>query len=255
MNFEKIKNTMIKFLEEEANKIGIKNVIVGISGGLDSAIVAVLAQEVFKDGTHGVLMPSHYSSDSSINDAKELCDKFNISYEIISIEPMVKAYEQSMGNDKLRIGNFSARMRMAVLYDLSSKYNGIVIGTGNKSEILLGYGTIYGDTACAINPLGEIYKSDEFEFARFLGIPQSIIDKKPSADLWENQSDEDELGYTYKELDDIMKQLIDNQIPKQTLIDNKVSQKAIEMIEDRIRKNSFKGKMPPIATLGQYYKG
>jgi NAD+ synthase len=201
------------------------------------------------------LMPSQYSSDSSVADAKELCEKFDISYETVSIAPMVEAYENNMDSDKLRIGNFSARMRMSVLYDLSSKYNAIVIGTGNRSEILLGYGTIYGDTACAINPLAQIYKSDEFEFAKFIGVPDAIINKKPSADLWENQSDEDELGYSYKELDDVLKRLVDDGVSKEDLVSDGISSDMIDMINRRIKANEFKGKMPPFAILGSYYKG
>ena len=123
-----------------------------------------------------------------------------------------------MEHDKLRIGNFSARMRMSVLYDISARDQSLVVGTSNKSELLLGYGTIFGDIACAINPIGEIYKSDEFEFARFLNVPQSILTKKPSADLWANQSDEEELGYTYKELDDAMKLLVDAKKSKEEMV-------------------------------------
>jgi NAD+ synthase len=132
-------------------------------------------------------MPSQYSSDSSIEDAVELCKKFDIKYETVEISPMIEGYfnNNDKNADALRVGNLSARMRMAVLYDISARDNSLVIGTSNKSEILLGYGTLYGDTACAINPIGQMYKSDEFEFARFLGVTDAIIEKKPSADLWE----------------------------------------------------------------------
>jgi len=250
MNYANIKQQLIKFLKDEVKKTGLDKVVVGISGGLDSAIVAVLCKEVFGDNMRGVFMPSHMSSDASINDAKELCEKFNISYEIIEIADMVKGYfDNSKTSTPLRIGNLSARMRMSVLYDISARDNSLVIGTSNKSEILLGYGTLFGDTACAINPIGQMYKSDAFEFARFIGVTDAIIDKKPSADLWEGQSDEDDLGYTYKVMDDVLKELIDNGKTKEQLLVNGVDEKLINMLQYRVKANAFKGKLPTIANI------
>ena len=217
-NWKKIKEDLIFFLKDEVSKAGLNKVTVGLSGGLDSAVVAILCQESFKENLNCVLMPSQFSSQSSIDDAIELCEKFDIKYEIISIEPMVSGFIKNMNEDRLRIGNFSARMRMAVLYDVSSREKSLVVGTSNKSEILLGYGTIFGDTACAINPIGEIYKSDEFEFAKILGVTDAILNKAPSADLWEGQSDEAELGYTYKQMDDLLKLMIDENKSKEELI-------------------------------------
>ena len=250
MNWQNIKNQMTKFLKDEVEKIGLSKVIVGLSGGLDSAIVAVLCKEVFKDNLKVVLMPSHMSSDNSAKDAIELCKKFNIKYEIVEIAPMVKGYFDNIKDaSALRIGNLSARMRMSVLYDISARDDSLVVGTSNKSEILLGYGTLYGDTACAINPIGQMYKSDEFEFARFLGVTDTIINKKPSADLWEGQSDEQELGYTYKTMDNVLKQLIDENISSVDLIKAGVEEELINMLEYRIKTNAFKGKLPIIANI------
>ncbi len=250
MNYENIKKQMLNFLENEVANAGLKDVVVGISGGLDSAIVAVLCQEVFGKRLHGVFLPSHFSSDASIIDAKELCDKFNISYEVVEIAPMVKGYfDHIKDSTPLRIGNLSARMRMSVLYDISAKYNALVVGTSNKSEILLGYGTLYGDTACAINPIGEMYKSDEYNFAKYLGVPDSIINKKPSADLWEGQSDEEELGYSYKAMDDVLKQLVDDNKTREELISNDVDKALIDMLQYRIKANAFKGRLPKIAKI------
>ncbi len=209
-DWKKIKQYLISFLKDEVSKAGFEKVTVGLSGGLDSAVVAILCKEAFGKNLNCVLMPSQFSSQSSIEHAIEVCEKFDIRYDIVSIEPMVSAFLKNMDNDKLRIGNFSARMRMSVLYDISFKEKSLVVGTSNKSELLLGYGTIFGDIACAINPIGEIYKSDEFEFAKLLGVPESILTKAPSADLWEGQSDEDELGHTYKEIDDLLKLMVDD---------------------------------------------
>jgi len=162
---------------------------------------------------------------------------------------MVKAYSPNMNGDKLRIGNYSARVRMSVLYDISARDNSLVVGTSNKSEILLGYGTIFGDVACAINPVGEMYKSDEFEFAKFLNVTDAIVNKKPSADLWEGQSDEDDLGYTYKQMDDALKQIVDNKVSRDEAVQKGFEAKLIDMLEHRIKTNAFKGKLPVIANI------
>jgi len=249
MDWKNIKEQLITFLKDEVKKAGLQRVTVGLSGGLDSAIVAILCKEAFDKNMSCVLMPSHYSSEGSVSHALEVCKKFDIDYEIVEIAPMVEGHEKFMAGDKLRIGNFSARMRMSVLYDVSARDNSLVVGTSNKSEILLGYGTIFGDIACAINPIGEMYKSDEYEFGKFLGVPESILTKRPSADLWEGQSDEDELGYSYKQMDDILKKLVDEGVSKDELLSSGVDKELIDMLEYRMKANAFKGKLPTIAKI------
>ena len=249
IDWKNIKLDLIKFLKDEVEKTGLKKVTMGLSGGLDSAVVAILCKEAFGDNLNCVLMPSQFSSQSSTDHAIEVCEKFNIKYEIISIEPMVSGFIKNMDEDRLRIGNFSARMRMSVLYDVSSREKSIVVGTSNKSEILLGYGTIFGDIACAINPIGQMYKSDEFEFARLLGVPESILNKAPSADLWEGQSDEEELGHSYKEMDDLLKAMIDEKKSKEELINLGFEEEFINKIDYRVKSNAFKGKLPVIANI------
>ena len=249
IDWKNIKLDLIKFLKDEVEKTGLKKVTMGLSGGLDSAVVAILCKEAFGENLNCVLMPSQFSSKSSIEHALEVCEKFDIKYEIISIEPMVSGFIKNMDEDRLRIGNFSARMRMSVLYDVSSREKSIVVGTSNKSEILLGYGTIFGDIACAINPIGQIYKSDEFEFARLLGVPESILNKAPSADLWEGQSDEEELGHSYKEMDDLLKAMIDEKKSKEELINLGFEEEFINKIDYRVKSNAFKGKLPVIANI------
>ena len=249
IDWKNIKLDLIKFLKDEVEKTGLKKVTMGLSGGLDSAVVAILCKEAFGDNLNCVLMPSQFSSQSSTDHAIEVCEKFNIKYEIISIEPIVSGFIKNMDEDRLRIGNFSARMRMSVLYDVSSREKSIVVGTSNKSEILLGYGTIFGDIACAINPIGQIYKSDEFEFARLLGVPESILNKAPCADLWEGQSDEEELGHSYKEMDDLLKAMIDEKKSKEELINLGFEEEFINKIDYRVKSNAFKGKLPVIANI------
>lgn len=249
INWENIKKQLQEFLKNELEKTGLDRVTVGVSGGLDSAVVSILCKETFGDKMSAVLMPSQFSSKSSVEDAIELCEKFDIKYEIKSIAPMVEAYIENMDEDRLRIGNFSARMRMSVLYDTSSRDKSIVVGTSNKSELLLGYGTIFGDIACAINPIGEIYKSDEFEFARYLGVTEAILNKKPSADLWEGQSDEEELGHSYKEMDEVLKLLIDAGKSKEEVMALGHDEALIDRLVYRNKANAFKGKLPVIANI------
>lgn len=249
INWNHIEEQLIDFLKKQVEKTGLNRVTVGLSGGLDSAVVAVLCKKAFDKNMSCVLMPSQFSSQSSIDDAKKLCEKFSIDYEVVDISAMINAYIDKMDNDKLRIGNYSARVRMSVLYDISSRDSSIVVGTSNKSELLLGYGTIFGDIACAINPIGEIYKSDEFEFAKHLGVIDEIINKKPSADLWEGQTDEDELGYTYKQMDDALKLLVDDNKNEEEIIALGYEKKLVDMLKYRIKANEFKGKLPVIANI------
>ncbi|RBQ29980.1 NAD+ synthase [Aliarcobacter vitoriensis] len=249
IDWKKVKQNLINFLQEEVSKTGLNSVTLGLSGGLDSAIVAVLCKEAFEDNLNCVLIPSQFSSKASVDDALELCRNFDIRYEIVELEPILNAYLQNMQNDNLRIGNFCARLRMTILYDISAREKSLVVGTSNKSEILLGYGTIFGDTACAINPIGNIYKSDLFEFAKFLGVTQNIIDKKPSADLWEGQSDEDDLGFSYLKIDSLLKVMIDENKSKDELLSLGFEELFIEKISKRVKINEFKRRLPTIAKI------
>ena len=244
-----IKQNLMSFLKEEVLKTGLKKVTLGLSGGLDSAVVAVLCKEVLDDNLNCVLMPSQFSSKASIDDAIELCKKFDIKYEIVSIEPMLSAYLKNMQESSLRIGNFSARLRMSVLYDISARENSLVVGTSNKSELLLGYGTIFGDLACALNPIGNIYKSDLFEFAKYLGVNDSIVNKAPSADFFEGQSDEADLGYSYAKIDSLLKKMIDENRSKDELLALGFEDEFIEDIKKRVKINEFKRKLPIIAKI------
>ena len=238
------------FLENEIKKTGLSKVVVGLSGGLDSAVVAVLAQKVFKDDLLCVKMPSQYSSQSSLDDADELCRDFNLHSITCSIEPMLRAYEEMNTDlDNLRKGNFSSRMRMSTLFDISARESALVLGTSNKSELMLGYGTLYGDLSSAINPIGDLYKSEVFELAEYLNVSRSIIKKPPSADLWDGQSDEADLGYTYKELDTAMKLYVEERLSRDEIIAKGIDAKMLDMIIQKIFRNHFKRKMPVIAKL------
>jgi len=248
--YSQITEYLEHFLENEVKKTGIKKVVVGLSGGLDSAVVAVLAQKVFQDDLLCVKMPSHYSSQNSLDDADELCRDFNMNAITASISPMLESYEAMNPDlDNLRKGNFSSRMRMSTLFDISARENALVLGTSNKSELMLGYGTLYGDLASAINPIGDLYKSEVFELAEYLGVSKSIIKKPPSADLWDGQSDEADLGYTYAQLDKAMKLYVEERLPREEIIAKNIDEKMLDMIIQKIFRNHFKRKMPVIAKL------
>ena len=245
MKWQLIEKFLIKFIYEEITKTGLKRGICGLSGGIDSAVVSVLAKKALGENFKAFMLPSQFSSKSSIEDAKKLCEKFDIDYEIISIAPLINAYKIE---DKVRLGNFSARMRMAILYDKSAELNALVIGTSNKSELMLGYGTLFGDLASAINPIGDLYKTEIFEFAKYLGVNEEIINKPPSADLWRGQSDEKELGYSYSEIDPVLEDFVDNRATKRELLE-KYNKNLVEFVLKKIYQNQFKRKPPIIAKL------
>jgi len=246
--YTQISNYLIAFLKDEVEKTGLKNVVIGLSGGLDSAVVAVLAHKAFGDRLLSVKMPSQFSSQSSLDDADELCEKFGIRHETRDISGLLNAY----GIDDLsplRVGNLSSRFRMVNLYDISARENALVLGTSNKSELMLGYGTLFGDLSSALNPIGDLYKTEVFELARSLGVPDSIVNKPPSADLWEGQSDENELGYTYAQLDAVLKKHIEERSSEKELLEEGFEEPLVKMVIKRIYQNQFKRRMPLIAKL------
>ena len=246
--YSQISSYLTAFLKDEVEKTGLKNVVIGLSGGLDSAVVAVLAHMAFGDRVLSVKMPSQFSSMSSLDDADELCVKFGIKNETKDISGLLKAYGIE-GLSPLRVGNLSARFRMINLYDISARENALVLGTSNKSELMLGYGTLFGDLASALNPIGDLYKTEVFELARYLGVPESIINKAPSADLWEGQSDENELGYTYAQLDSVLKKYIEERSTEAELLEEGFEEELVKMVIKRIYQNQFKRRMPLIAKL------
>lgn len=243
MDFEKLERKIGNFIKERVNLAGAKGVIVGLSGGLDSALVATLCHKVLNDSVFALIMPSKSSNEANLKDALMLCESLNLAYETVQIQPILDAFTKSChALDKTRLGNLCARIRMSLLYDFSALKGYLVVGTSNKSERMLGYGTIYGDLACAFNPIGELYKSDIFEFAKFLALPQCFIDKAPSADFYEGQSDEGELGFKYADIDELLKALK----KANTQIIAKADKNLLEMVEKRIKKNAFKNAMPTI---------
>lgn len=246
--YEQISHYLIAFLKDEVLKTGIQNVVVGLSGGLDSAVVSVLAHKAFGDKLLNIKMPSQFSSQSSLDDADALCEKFGLRSETRDITALLEAYNiEEMSS--LRIGNLSSRFRMINLYDVSARDGALVLGTSNKSELMLGYGTLYGDLASAVNPIGDLYKTEVFELARYLGVPDCIVNKAPSADLWEGQSDENELGYTYEQLDGVLKRYVDERSTEKELLAEGFEEDLVKMIIKKIYQNQFKRRLPLVAKL------
>lgn len=250
---KKIAKQITDFLRTEALNAGFSKGVIGLSGGIDSAVSAYLSTLALgKENMHFVLMPYRTSSKESVTDAMKVVNALGVSHSIIDITSMVDAYIDNYCNDgvsDIRKGNIMARMRMIVLYDFSVKMNALVIGTGNKTEILLGYTTIFGDSACAINPVGDLYKTRLRSLAAYLNIPDSIIKKKPSADLWAGQTDEGEMGFSYEEVDRYLFNKIDEKKSEKQLIDMGFNRKFIEKVDNMIKKNRFKSLPPLIARL------
>jgi NAD+ synthase len=239
------------FIKSEITRVGFTRAVVGLSGGIDSALSFVLAVETLgAENVLAVRMPYRASSPDSLEHAQLLIDQFKVPSETIDITPMVEPlFECDPGMSKIRKGNIMARERMIVLYDQSEVFKGLIVGTSNKTEILLGYSTQWGDAACAMNPIGDLYKTQVWQLSQALEIPQPIIDKAPSADLWEGQTDEDELGFTYAEVDKLLYLLVDQRYSPQECVDAGFDEKFVAVVVKRIRRNQFKRMQPPIAKL------
>jgi len=254
LNPEKIITTIKRFLTNMILRAGSDGYVVGLSGGIDSSLSATLAVEaVGADKVFGIMMPYKSSSGSSIADAKKLIEKLNINYTLIDISPMIDVYYDKINDtNRLRAGNKMARERMSILFDKAHEMNRLVLGTGNRSEICLGYTTWYGDSACSVNPLGELYKSEVRQLSKILEIPDSIISKPPTADLWEGQTDEGEIGITYEQIDNLLIDLIDNNIHSISKLEQKGNKLSdISRVVSLINSNFFKRKLPEIAPLNR----
>ena len=239
------------FLQDELYKIGVKKAVLGLSGGVDSAVVACMAKQALgPENVHAIIMPYKNSSPESREHAELLAKQISISFEINDISTAVDAFFETREDaDSLRRGNRMARERMCCLYDYSSKTGALVLGTSNKTELLLGYGTIFGDLASAINPIGDLYKSEIWQLAEFLNVPREIIKKPPTADLWVGQTDEQELGYSYREIDQLLYYLVDERYPDSFILEKGYKQETIDNIKKRIQRNQFKRRPPLIAKL------
>ncbi|HKJ26201.1 MAG TPA: NAD+ synthase, partial [Anaerolineales bacterium] len=225
--------------------------VIGLSGGIDSAVSCYLAAEALgPENVLGIRMPYKTSSQDSLDDAQTVIADLGVQAKTVEITPMAApAMALIPPDDKVRRGNIMARMRMIVLYDQSEEFKGLVVGTSNKTEILLGYSTLFGDSACAINPIGDLYKTQLRQLARDLGVPDQIIDKPPSADLWAGQTDENELGFTYEEVDRLLYLIVDHRYSPEECIQLGFAESFVQQVVRRIQRNHYKRVLPPIAKL------
>lgn len=251
---EKLVTTILTTaLKEEVEKAGFRRVILGLSGGIDSALSLYLAVKALgKDRVIAVRMPYRTSSPSSLKDAELAIEDTGVESITIDITPQIDAYFQIMPDaSPLRRGNKMARERMSILYDLSAYYHALVVGTSNRTELLLGYGTQYGDTASAINPIGDLWKTQVYQLSAYLNIPEPILLKPPSADLWQDQTDEKELGFRYIDVDRFLYFWIDKQYTREQLKELSFSEEFMNQVMNRVIRNQFKRTMPIILKISQ----
>ena len=246
-----VERILVSFVHEEVGSAGVQRAVLGLSGGIDSAVAAALAARAL--GPENVLalcMPYSASNPQSERDARAVATALGLRYEVVDITAQVDAYFATQTKaDALRRGNKMARERMTILYDRSAEFGGLVIGTSNKTELLLGYGTLFGDMASAVNPLGDLYKTQIFQLARHLQLPAAVIDKAPSADLWKGQTDEQEMGFTYAAVDRLLWDLVEQRLTDAELAAAGHDPALVTRVRRMISRSQFKRRMPIIAKL------
>lgn len=246
-----IEKLLTRFIKEELSKFNFKKGILGLSGGLDSTVCAYLASRALgPKNVIALIMPYKETFGRDVKDAKDLARLLHLKFHIINISPMVDAYYTHFpSKNRILKGNKMARERMSILYDFSEREKALILGTSNKTELLLGYGTIHGDMACAINPMGDLYKTQIRQLARYLNVPAKILRKKPTAGLWDGQTDEGELGLTYHDIDKILYRFVDLRKTKTEIISEGVQKKDLEKIIGLIKSSEFKRHLPPIPKI------
>ena len=245
-----VRKMLVLFIRDETIKAGLKRAVVGVSGGVDSAVTVALACEALgPQNVLGLFTPYRTSSEESRRHALELARKLGFALEEVPITAQVDAYfARRQDVHRVRLGNKMARERKSIEYDRSWP-DGIVLGTSNKTELLLGYGTQFGDMACGINPVGDLYKTQLREVATHLGIPEEIVRKPPTAELWEDQTDEGELGFTYAAADLVLYHMVDRRLRPAELVEHGFDEELVARIRELVRRNHYKRVMPLIAKL------
>ncbi|WP_405350612.1 NAD+ synthase [Fusobacterium animalis] len=251
LNLKEVHNELVEFLRENFKKAGFSKAVLGLSGGIDSALVAYLLRDALgKENVLAIMMPYKSSNPDSLNHAKLVIEDLKINAKTIEITDMIDAYfKNEKEASSLRMGNKMARERMSILFDYSSKENALVVGTSNKTEIYLGYSTQFGDSACALNPIGDLYKTNIWDLSRYLKIPNELIEKKPSADLWEGQTDEQEMGLTYKEADQVLYRMLEENKTVEEVLAEGFNKDLVDNIVRRMNRSEYKRRMPLIAKI------
>lgn len=251
INTEAVRKILTSFILSEISRVGYSRAILNLSGGLDSSLTCYLAVEAL--GAQNVIalfLPYKTSTPDSLEHAEMVIKTLGVQSYTIPITEMVDPLIGRFSDmSRVRQGNIMARTRMIVLYDQSEAFHALPVGTGNKTEILLGYTTLFGDSASAINPLGDLYKTQLRQLAREMGLPSVIIDKPPTADLWVGQTDEGELGFTYEEVDQLLYLLVDQRYKPEDCVQAGFAESFVRAVMERVRRNQFKRLMPPIAKL------
>lgn len=256
-DYEIVEDMLKAFLLNEIQKFGFRSVVIGLSGGIDSAVVCELAARAFGPRqVLALLMPYRSSSPESLEHAGLMVSRLGIESQTIDISPAVDAFISTVPeHEKLRRGNIMARTRMIYLYDLSARERSLVIGTSNKTELLLGYGTLFGDMASAVNPVGDLYKTQLQGLARHLGIPEPLIAKAPSADLWEGQSDEADLGFSYEAVDHLLYMMLEKRMDRQAILSEGIDHAFHDRVRAMVVRNQYKRMMPVIAKISSRTPG
>ena len=251
LNLKEVHNELVEFLRENFKKAGFSKAVLGLSGGIDSALVAYLLRDALgKENVLAIMMPYKSSNPDSLNHAKLVIEDLKINSKTIEITDMIDAYfKNEKEATSLRMGNKMARERMSILFDYSSKENSLVVGTSNKTEIYLGYSTQFGDSACALNPIGDLYKTNIWDLSRYLKIQNELIEKKPSADLWEGQTDEQEMGLTYKEADQVLYRMLEENKTVEEVLAEGFNKDLVDNIVRRMNRSEYKRRMPLIAKI------
>jgi NAD+ synthase len=248
-----LRRILTAFIANEVRKVGVERVVVGLSGGVDSALSCMLAAEAL--GPNNVLaikMPYRTSSPESRAHADLVIAKAGVASLEIEITPQIDAYFARFPDaDRVRQGNKMARERMSILYDHSARWQALVLGTSNKTELLLGYGTLHGDMASAVNPLGDLYKTQVWALAAHVGVPPEIVHKQPTADLWAGQTDEAELGFGYREVDQLLYCMVDLRYSRAELLAAGFPEAFVRRVSEMVRNSQFKRRLPIIAKVSQ----
>ena len=251
----KTEEILVNFIQETLNQSGFSRIVIGLSGGIDSALSCYLSvKAIGAENVLGIRLPYKTSSRESLDYAQLMIDDLGIPSLTIPITEMVDPLANQFPEmNALRKGNIMARCRMIVLYDQSMAFNGLVVGTGNKTEILLGYTTLYGDSACAFNPIGDLYKAQVWQLSEHMGVPEEIISRAPSADLWDGQTDEDELGFTYKQADELLYLMVDERkTPKQCMTLG-YEEPLVNAVVKRVKTSGFKRNPVPVCFLSEHH--
>lgn len=253
INTDLARQILVGFVRDAMRKNGFNHAVIGLSGGIDSALSTFIATEALgPENVLAIRMPYRASSSASLADADAVIQKLGIRHDTVDITPMVEPlFERFPDMDNVRRGNVMARQRMIILYDQSATFNGLVIGTSNKTETLLGYTTLHGDNAAAMQPIADLYKNQVRQLSAAMGVPQSILDKAPSADLWEGQTDETELGYTYDTADQLLFLLVDERYTVDECVAAGFDRRFAEAVWKRVKRNHYKRTMPNVAKLSR----